>query len=256
MLPDNIEQRIAQVGQRIVTITGLPDRFYTLPLESPPAAPPALPLASLIDHTALQPDTLPARVEQLCIEARQYHFASVCINPAYVPLCVDRLAGSGVAVCTVVGFPLGATTPATKESEAHEAITSGANEIDMVLNIGWLKAEHYQAVLDDIETVAKVCQLGDAVLKVIIETALLTQDEKIAASLLAGWARADFVKTSTGFATQGATQHDVALIRRVVGAKTGVKASGGIRTRQDAEAMLAAGASRIGTSAGVQIVTS
>jgi deoxyribose-phosphate aldolase len=211
-------------------------------------------IAGYLDHTLLKPEATPAQIEQLCQEAQQHSFASVCVNPCYVPLCHARLEQSQVAVCTVAGFPLGATTTTTKVFEACQACRSGAREIDMVLAIGQLKAGAYEQVFEDIRQVVAACHIEQALCKVIIEAALLTDDEKIAACLLAAGARADFVKTSTGFASSGATTHDVTLMRYTVGPSIGVKAAGGVRTRHDAHAMIAAGASRIGASASVQIM--
>ncbi len=211
-------------------------------------------LARYIDHTLLKPDATPRQIEQLCAEAREYHFASVCVNPSYVPLCAQLLHGTDVAVCTVVGFPLGATTTEVKVFETRQAIRNGAREIDMVLAIGRLKAGDHEYVRRDIARVARVAHAGGAICKVILETALLTDEEKVTACKLAVRAKADFVKTSTGFATGGATVHDVRLMRAAVGQAAGVKAAGGIKSHQDALAMLAAGATRIGASAGVRIV--
>jgi deoxyribose-phosphate aldolase len=211
-------------------------------------------IARSIDHTLLKPDATRVQIEQLCAEARRLRFAAVCVNPTWVPLCARLLVGSGVAVCTVVGFPLGATLTAAKAFEAQQAIDLGAAEIDMVLNIGALKSSNHDLVRDDIRAVAQVCHAGAALLKVIIETALLSDDEKIVACRLAQEAGADYVKTSTGFGPGGATAHDVALMRSTVGPHLGVKAAGGIRTLADALQMIAAGATRIGASAGVQIV--
>ena len=218
-------------------------------------------LARLIDHTALKPDTTEARIRTLCEEARRYGFAAVCVNPCYVPLAAELLQGSEVAVCTVVGFPLGANRTAIKAAEAEQAIRDGAAELDMVLNIGFLKSGRLWEVLEDIHAVVDVARAArppagrDRILvKVILETALLTDAEKETACRLALEAGADFVKTSTGFAGGGATVEDVALMRRVVGDRMGVKASGGIRTRAQAEALVAAGASRLGTSAGVALI--
>ncbi len=231
-----------------------------LPAAPPPklVTPPPVerPLAGYIDHTLLKPEATPEQIERLCLEAREYGFASVCVNPSYVPFCAGILAGSSVAVCTVVGFPLGATTTETKVFEARQAIEQGAREIDMVLAIGRLKAGDYAYVYADIATVVACCHTGGAICKVIIETALLNLEEKIAACLLAAYAQSDFVKTSTGFASGGATVEDVGLMRRVVGPHMGVKAAGGVRTSSEAQAMIAAGATRLGASAGVQIVTS
>jgi deoxyribose-phosphate aldolase len=195
-------------------------------------------------------------VAQLCYEARKYGFAAVCINPSYVPLAANLLRGSSVAVCTVVGFPLGATAPEVKAYEAQLAIDQGATEIDMVINIGALKARDYEMVARDIRAVVRVChaRVPPILVKVIIEAALLTEEEKIAAALLTKESGADYVKTSTGFASGGATVADVALLRRTVGPAMGIKAAGGVRTRDDAEAMVGAGATRIGASAGVKII--
>jgi deoxyribose-phosphate aldolase len=213
------------------------------------------PLASFIDHTLLKPEATPRQIETLCREALQHQFASVCVNPCYVGLCARWLADSSIAVCTVAGFPLGATTTAAKVLEARQAIAEGAREIDMVLAIGRLKAGDYAAVQDDMAQVVNTCHELGAHCKVILETALLDDADKIAACLLALHVGADFVKTSTGFAASGANAHDVALMRRIVGASAGVKAAGGIRTRRDAETMLEAGASRLGASASVQLVS-
>ncbi|MFL7792105.1 MAG: deoxyribose-phosphate aldolase [Anaerolineae bacterium] len=211
-------------------------------------------IARLIDHTLLKPEATPAQVEQLCDEARSYGFASVCINPVYVKLAAERLKGSGVAVCTVIGFPLGANSTAVKVCETRQAMDDGATEIDMVIHIGALKAGDHEAVQKDIAAVAAACHEGGALLKVIIEAVLLSMEEKVVACQLAKAAGADFVKTSTGFAGGGATVEDVRLMRQTVGAQMGVKAAGGIRSYADALAMVEAGASRIGASAGVQIV--
>lgn len=211
-------------------------------------------MAGLIDHTLLKPDATQDQIAQLCFEARKYNFASVCINPTHVKLCAELLKGSPVKVCTVIGFPLGATSPEVKVFETQNAIQNGASEIDMVINIGALKARELELVAGDIRGVVMAGHAANALVKVIIETALLTEEEKVLACLLAKEAGADFVKTSTGFSGGGATVEDIALMRRTVGPTVGVKASGGIRTREDAEKMVAAGASRIGASAGVKIV--
>jgi deoxyribose-phosphate aldolase len=210
-------------------------------------------LASLIDHTLLKPDATRADVERLCREAAQFCFASVCVNPSWVPLCSELLRGSGVKVCTVVGFPLGAHLPDIKAYEARRAVEQGAQEVDMVINIGALKSRDYALVEQDIRGVVQVVG-RDTVVKVILETALLTRDEKIMGASLAKAAGADFVKTSTGFSSGGATVEDVRLLRETVGPEIGVKAAGGIRTQEDARAMVEAGASRIGASASVKIV--
>lgn len=220
----------------------------------PGVLPPDRALARYIDHTLLKPDATSRQVEQLCAEAREYHFASVCVNPTFVPLCARLLRGSDVVVCTVIGFPLGATTIETKAFEARQAIRDGAREVDMVLAIGRLKAGENEYVRRDIARVVEAAHDGGALCKVILETALLTDEEKVIASTLAVRAKADFVKTSTGFASGGATVHDVALMRAAVGQAAGVKASGGIKGLSDAQALIAAGATRIGASAGVRIV--
>jgi len=211
-------------------------------------------IAALIDHTILKADATRADVLKVCREARQYHFASVCVNPFWVPLVRSELAGTPVKVCTVVGFPLGATSTESKASEAAIAVRNGAQEVDMVINVGALKSGEHDAVRADIAAVAKAAHSGGAILKVILETSLLNDTEKAVACVLAKEAGADFVKTSTGFSTAGATAHDVALMRQAVGPELGVKASGGIRSLQDLEAMTAAGATRIGASASVKIV--
>ena len=211
-------------------------------------------MAHLIDHTLLKPDATQDEVAQLAYEARKYKFASVCVNPSYVKLSAQLLKGSEVDVCTVVGFPLGATPTDVKVFEAQQAIREGATEIDMVINVGALKSKDYELVEMDIASVARACHAGNAILKVIIEAALLTDEEKVAASQLSKIAGADFVKTSTGFGPGGATPEDVALMRRVVGPNIGVKAAGGIKTAEDARRLIEAGASRIGASASIKIV--
>jgi deoxyribose-phosphate aldolase len=228
------------------------------PLRAAEAATPArdgaapVELARMIDHTLLRPDATHDDIVALCDEARQHHFASVCVNGHWVPLCAARLAGSDVMVCTVVGFPLGAASAAAKALEAREAVRHGAAEVDMVLNVGALKSRDYQTVFDDIAGVVDAS--APAKVKVILETSALGRDEKVIACCLAKAAGAAFVKTSTGFGKGGATADDVALMRAVVGPELGVKASGGVRTAADAAAMIAAGADRLGTSAGVAIV--
>jgi deoxyribose-phosphate aldolase len=211
-------------------------------------------VSGMIDHTLLKPDATRADIEKLCREAAEFHFATVCVNPAWVALAASLLRGTGVGVCSVVGFPLGATTPDVKNYETRRAIFDGATEIDMVINIGALKSGDLRTVEKDIEAVVEPCRECRVVSKVIIEAALLTDEEKITASTLAKAAGADFVKTSTGFASGGATAADVALMRRVVGADMGVKAAGGVRDLEGLKAMVAAGASRVGASAGVKIV--
>lgn len=208
--------------------------------------------ASYIDHTLLKPEATEEQIKKICAEAREYNFASVCINPSWVSLAAEELKGADSKVCTVIGFPLGASTSATKAFETKDAIANGANEIDMVINIGALKSEQYDVVEKDIKAVVDA---ADGVLvKVIIETCLLSTEEKIKACELSIAAGADFVKTSTGFSTGGATVEDVALMRKTVGEHTGVKASGGVRSLEDLEAMIEAGATRIGASSGVQIM--
>lgn len=209
-------------------------------------------LAKTIDHTLLKAVGTAAQVRELCAEARAFGFASVCVNPVWVPLCAQELSGSEVLVCTVIGFPLGANSPETKAAEARLAVSQGADEVDMVLNLGAAKAGDWKAVEEDIRGVVKAA--GTALVKVIIETCYLTDDEKVRACQAAAGAGAHFVKTSTGFGTGGATVEDIRLMRKTVGGKLQVKASGGVRTCQDALAMLDAGADRIGASASVAIV--
>lgn len=211
-------------------------------------------VASVIDHTLLKPDATRQEIETLCREAAQYGFATVCVNPAWVATCASLLRGTGVGVCSVVGFPLGATLSDVKHLETHRVIADGAREVDMVINIGALKSGDLRTVERDIEAVTGPCLQHHVVSKVIIETAYLTDDEKVSACALAKAARADFVKTSTGFGPGGATVGDVALMRRVVGDDMGVKAAGGVRDLEGLKAMVAAGASRVGASAGVKIV--
>lgn len=212
-----------------------------------------LELASYIDHTVLKPDTKEGDVIKLCREALEYKFASVCVNASNVKLADSFLHGTEVKVCTVVGFPLGATTKETKAFEAAQAIDNGATEVDMVINVGALKSGKLDTVLEDIKAVANVCK-GKALLKVIIETCLLSDEEKVTACELAKRAGADFVKTSTGFSTGGAKASDITLMRRTVGSEMGVKASGGIRNLESALKMIEAGATRIGASASISIL--
>jgi deoxyribose-phosphate aldolase len=212
-------------------------------------------LAGLIDHTLLRPEATISDVERLCLEAAEHKFASVCVNPVFVLLCRALTAGSGLTICSVAGFPFGASASSTKAAEAELALKEGASEIDVVMNIGMLRSRQYRFVSDDLRAVTSVVQKQRKLCKVILETSVLTDADKIRACLLARATGADFVKTSTGFAQGGATVEDVTLLRLVVGSGTGVKASGGIRTLKDAVAMIAAGANRIGTSSGVAIVT-
>ena len=210
-------------------------------------------LASMIDHTILKPEAGKEQVETICREAREYGFASVCVNSSYVPLCAELLRDTEVKVCTVIGFPLGAMSTAAKAAEARQAIFDGAEELDMVIHIGMLKDGNNEYVEQDIHSVVEEAR-GKAAVKVIIETCMLSEEEKIRACLLAKKAGADYVKTSTGFSTGGATAEDIALMKKTVGKDMKVKASGGIRTREKAEEMRKAGADRIGTSSGIRIV--
>jgi len=211
-------------------------------------------LAKMIDHTLLKTDAQKADLDKLLNEAKAHRFASVCVSPIWVSYAAERLKGSGVKTCTVIGFPQGATPTEVKAFEARQAIADGAEEVDMVIAVGRLKDRDDDYVRDDIKGVVAVAK-GKALTKVIIETCLLTDEEKVTACRLAKEAGADFVKTSTGFSTGGATVADVRLMRETVGADMGVKASGGVRSRADAEEMVAAGASRLGTSSGVKIIT-
>ena len=211
-------------------------------------------IAKYIDHTLLKPDATEAEVKKLCEEAIQYGFFSVCINPAWTAYCAKKLRGTGVKVCTVVGFPLGATDSRTKAFETRNAIENGADEIDMVINVGALRNGDLKTVETDLRAVLTACR-STTTTKAIIETCLLSDEEKIAASQLAKKVGYDFVKTSTGFSTAGATAYDVALMRRIVGPKMGVKASGGIRTYEDALLMIESGATRLGCSSSVKIVS-
>lgn len=206
----------------------------------------------LIDHTLLAPDATKEQIKKICDEAKEYNFASVCVNPSWIRFCKEQLKGSDVKVCTVIGFPLGATMMASKISEAKYSLYEGADELDMVINIGRLKDHDDEYVKNEIEELKKVA--GDKILKVIIETCLLTDEEKVRACKLAKAAKADFVKTSTGFSKGGATVEDVKLMRETVGSDMGVKASGGVKTKEDLVAMVNAGATRIGTSHGVDLV--
>jgi deoxyribose-phosphate aldolase len=211
-------------------------------------------IARTIDHTLLKAEATREQIEVLCAEARQHGFATVCVNPAWVPLCSELLRGSETGVCTVVGFPLGATLPEVKAYEASRVVAEGASEVDMVLNIGALKSGDYRLCEKDVRSVVEASHRGGAIVKVIIEAALLTDDEKVKACVVSKSGGADFVKTSTGFGPGGATAADVALMRRVVGPGMGVKAAGGVRDLESAQAMLEAGADRIGASVGVKIV--
>jgi deoxyribose-phosphate aldolase len=211
-------------------------------------------LAGMIDHTLLKPDASIFEINQLCEEAIQNNFASVCVNPSYVETCFNLIKSSNVKICTVIGFPLGATTTQSKFLEAEEAIKNGAEELDMVINVGKLKDKDYQFVLYDLKVIADLSKKHLCISKVILETCLLSDDEKVAGCLLAKEAGLNFVKTSTGFSKSGATVHDVALMKFVVGEKLQVKASGGIRSYEDVIAMINAGATRLGASASVKII--
>lgn len=210
-------------------------------------------IAKMIDHTLLKADATKDQIHTLCLEAKEYSFASVCVNPTWVKYCAELIKDSNVKVCTVIGFPLGSNTPETKAFETKNAIENGAGEVDMVINISALKSGDDELVEKDIKAVVDAAK-GKALTKVIIETCLLTDDEKVRACEIAVKAGADFVKTSTGFSTGGATPEDIALMRKTVGPDIGVKASGGVRSAEDAEAMIKAGATRIGASSGVKIV--
>jgi deoxyribose-phosphate aldolase len=238
----------SRTGARGVLGAGAGLRTPHLALETPSS------VASIIDHTLLRPEAAWEDVERLCGEAAYFKFATVCVNPCWVQRSADLLTGTGVGVCSVVGFPFGATTREGKAAEARRAIRDGAREIDMVINVGDLKSREFFLVEDEIALVASLCHARGALTKVIIEAALLTTDEKVSACRLARKAGADFVKTSTGFGPGGATVADVSLMRRIVGPELGVKAAGGIRDLKTLRAMVAAGATRIGASAGVSIV--
>lgn len=206
----------------------------------------------MIDHTLLAPDATESQIKKICDEAKEHHFASVCVNPGWVSFCAKELKGTDSKVCTVIGFPLGATSTKSKEEELKQAIIDGAEELDMVINIGKLKDHQDEYVENEIHALKQLC--GNLVLKVIIETCLLTDEEKVRVCLLAKKAGADFVKTSTGFSKGGATKEDIALMRKTVGPEMGVKASGGVRTKEDMEDMIKAGATRIGTSHGCELI--
>ena len=238
--PDAVRHILGSAGGRVSSALGA----GTVPAD----------VAKLIDHTLLRPDATYSDIDKLCDEAKEYGFASVCVNPLFVGRCAKRLKGTGVKTCCVIGFPLGATPKENKALEARRAIRDGAKELDMVIAIGALKSGDHRSVYEDIRQVAEAARDGSALLKVIIETGLLTDEEKVAACVLAKKARADFVKTSTGFGHGGATVHDVELMARAVDHQLRVKASGGVKGVEDARKMVAAGASRIGTSVGVKIV--
>lgn len=236
------------------TLSLADEYFHELPpIPQPLTFPSGIALAGWIDHTILKPDANASQVRKLCDEARQFHFATVCVNPAYVPLSAELLSGSGVSVCSVVGFPLGATFPEMKAAETRHVIDAGATEIDTVINIGALKSGDFALALRDVQAVVDAAA-GRAQVKVILEMCYLDLREKITACLLSKQAGANFVKTSTGFGPGGATAEDVVLMRRLVGVDMGVKAAGGIRTFEDALRMIAAGANRLGASAGISIL--
>jgi deoxyribose-phosphate aldolase len=241
-MKENVSKKKQSKGYRVLTKSGTKRSTFDVKL------------ARMIDHTLLKPEATLREIEDLCSEAKHYGFASVCINPAYVKLCADLLRNSDVKVCTVIGFPLGATSSAAKAFEAERAIKHGASEIDMVINIGMLKSGEYDYVEHDIFIVVDVAHRMHVLVKVIIETGLLNDDEKIKACVLAKHAGADFVKTSTGFVKGGATVKDVILMRKVVGPELGLKASGGVHSRKQVLTLLASGATRIGTSASTRIV--
>jgi len=245
-LASMVEAAIAAVGPLVD-----PDYYPSEPAEMEPAE-----IAAVIDHTALKPATTGELIDRLCDEASEYDFAGVCVNPTWTKRCAERLSGSHVQICTVIGFPLGATLPSVKAFEAAQAVADGATEVDMVINVGRLKDGDYEYVFVDIAGVVEAAHAGGALVKVILETCLLTTDEKIAGCALGKAAGVDFVKTSTGFSHAGATLADVALMRAAVGPDLGVKAAGGVRNVSDVQNMVAAGATRIGASAGVEIMQS
>ncbi len=240
----DIEQLASLVGEEI--------RARTRALR--PRGPVDAAVARVIDHTVLKPEATEEDIRRVCAEAREYSFAAVCVNPYWVPLAASLLQGSVVKTCTVAGFPLGASATEVKVAETELAIRAGAQEVDMVINVGALRGGDYERVRTDISAVTQCCHRHGAIVKVILETALLDDNQKAIACALAKSAGADFVKTSTGFAARGATAEDVALMRRIVGPGTGVKAAGGVRTIEDLRRMVAAGASRVGASASVSII--
>jgi deoxyribose-phosphate aldolase len=239
---EGVQNVVRSGADRISTGVGLKDAVFDTSL------------ARMIDHTLLKPEATLQQIEQLCAEAKQFQFASVCINPCYVKRCAQLLRDTGVKVCTVIGFPLGATSTEAKVHEAEQALRDGARELDMVINVGMLKSGMDNYVEEDIRSVARVAHRVGALLKVIIETGLLSDEEKVKACVFAKRAGADFVKTSTGFSKGGATAGDIRLMRKVVGSALGVKASGGVRTQQQALELIESGADRIGASASVKII--
>ena len=255
MYSHELEQLAARIGEEIIARIGRPVSSCTSACGgAQPVSAVDEAVASIIDHTLLRPEATRDDILRVCREASRYGFATVCINPFWVALAANELRGSSVKVCTVAGFPLGAGSTEGKRAEAAAALRVGASEIDMVLNVGALRSGDLDTVKHDIQAVAETCHEAAAIVKVILETALLNDHEKAVACTLARMAGADFVKTSTGFGPAGATAHDVALMRQVVGPEMGVKAAGGIRTLDDFRQMVAAGASRIGASSSVAIV--
>lgn len=244
-----LDRLVAEIGDAILKRMAAPAVVSAAPKPWTPQA-----VAAMIDHTILRADATESDVRKLCAEAAEYKFASVCVNPWWAALSASELQGTGVKVCTVAGFPLGMTPSRAKVEEANQAIRVGANEVDMVMAVGALKSGQFSQVKADVAAVAETCHRGGAILKVIIEACLLTREEKETACQLSVEAGADFVKTSTGFSKYGATVEDVDLMRRAVGPSVGVKAAGGIRTFEEFEAMVRAGANRVGASASVKIV--
>lgn len=244
----DLNQLIEQITQEVCAKINMANTGEMTDKKSPSS------LAKYIDHTLLKPEASQEQVRKVCDEAKKYNFASVCVNPNHIKFVAEQLNGSGVAPCVVIGFPLGATTPEVKAQEAQEVISLGAKEVDMVINVGAVKSNDWPLVKRDIEAVVASAR-GRALVKVIIETCLLTDEEKVKVCAISKEAGADFVKTSTGFSTGGATTDDVSLMRRTVGPNMGVKASGGVRDYESAVKMIQAGATRLGTSSGVKIVS-
>jgi deoxyribose-phosphate aldolase len=248
----SMEALRSRVEPAVLAVGGPTERLITL-AEARPVDPNVLPIDRLVDHTLLKPEATPGQIEQLCDEALEFQFAAVCVHSGFVGRVAARLSGSDIAPCSAVGFPFGTNLTSVKVYEARQAIAAGAREVDMVLPIGLLKAGEYDRVAEDLVDVTRAAHAQGALVKLILETALLSDEEKVAACMLAAGTGVDLVKTSTGFAGGGATEADVALMRQVVGDRLGVKAAGGIRTLDDARRMVAAGATRLGTSAGVNI---
>jgi len=247
-------QLIEKIVAEVVARLGSKGGGAAAPQGGPAAGLMASDLVKYIDHTLLKPEATEEQINKLCEEAAKYHFFSVCVNSSWTEHCARKLAGTGVKVCSVVGFPLGAMDSRAKAFEARTAISNGANEIDMVMNVGAMKAKNLKVVREDMLAVRRACRQG-IILKVILETCMLTEEEKVLACQIARDCELDFVKTSTGFNKAGATVADIALMRRTVGPKMGVKAAGGVKSFEDAIAMINAGATRLGTSSGAQIVT-